>query len=162
MAGPYVKQGALVSTPYNTISMLRTMEEILGLEAMNLNDAAAKPMADIFDPGRRTWSFTATPSAMLYNSTLPLPPRQTKAELQRPTHDAAYWAKVTEGMDFSTEDRVDPARLNEVLWRGIMGNRPYPAIPTGLDLRKNRKELLDGYGAGNSKLTGAETTASPS
>jgi len=29
VAGAYVKQGALVSTPYNTINFLRTMEEVL-------------------------------------------------------------------------------------------------------------------------------------
>ena len=39
VAGAYVKQGALVSTPYNTIDFVRTMEEVLGLPPMNLNDA---------------------------------------------------------------------------------------------------------------------------
>ena len=31
MAGAYVKQGAVVSTPYNTLDFVRTMEEVLGL-----------------------------------------------------------------------------------------------------------------------------------
>ena len=48
VAGAYVKQGAVVSTPYNTINLIRTMEEVLGLAPMNLNDALAAPMADIF------------------------------------------------------------------------------------------------------------------
>jgi len=63
----------------------------------------------------------------------------------KPTHDAAYWAQVTQGMDFTAEDRVDFATFNHVLWEGLMGNRPYPAGPTGLDLRQNRKELLARY-----------------
>ena len=49
VAGAYVKQGALVSTPYNTIDFVRTMEEVLGLPPMNLNDALARPMTDIFN-----------------------------------------------------------------------------------------------------------------
>jgi hypothetical protein len=32
IVGPYVKQGAVVSTAYNTIDFFRTMEEVLGLK----------------------------------------------------------------------------------------------------------------------------------
>lgn len=39
--GPYVKQGAVVSKPYNTVSMVKTIEEVLGLEPLGLNDALA-------------------------------------------------------------------------------------------------------------------------
>jgi hypothetical protein len=45
----------------------------------------------------------------------------------RSTRDAAYWAKVTAGFDFSDADRVPPERLNQLLWKGLMGNRPFPA-----------------------------------
>src|SRR6202030_3426432 len=44
IVGPYVKQGAVVSTPYNTINFVRTMEDILGIAPLNLNDATALPM----------------------------------------------------------------------------------------------------------------------
>ena len=47
IAGPYVKQKALVSTPYNTVNFIRTMEAILGLDPLNLNDTVAKPMASM-------------------------------------------------------------------------------------------------------------------
>jgi hypothetical protein len=46
----------------------------------------------------------------------------------RPKHDAAYWARVTRGFDFSDADRVPPLRFNQVLWKGLMGKRPYPAM----------------------------------
>ena len=75
VAGAYVKQGAVVSTPYNTIDFLRTIEEVLGLPPMNLNDALARPMADIFNTTPSTWSFTATPSAISLQHALPLPPK---------------------------------------------------------------------------------------
>ena len=50
-----------------------------------------------------------------------------------------------QGMDFTAEDRVDFAAYNRILWKGMMGNKPYPAAPTGLDLRQNRDELLARY-----------------
>ena len=44
---PYVKRKALDSTQYTTVSMMRTMELILGLEPLSQFDAAAKPMFGI-------------------------------------------------------------------------------------------------------------------
>ena len=70
-----------------------------------------------------------------------------KADLvvPKPAHDAQYWARATEGMDFTSEDRFDFARYNRILWNGLMGNKPYPAAPTGIDLRQDREELLARY-----------------
>ena len=146
VAGAYVKQGALVSTPYNTINFLRTIEEVLGLPPMNLNDALAAPMADIFNTTPSVWSFTATPSPLLYYTQLPIaPPKPAGMTAPKPAHDAKYWARVTKGLDFSDADRVDGEDFNRILWKGMMGDKPYPAAPTGLDLRQNRAELLARY-----------------
>ncbi|MEI7893555.1 MAG: hypothetical protein WCI05_10710, partial [Myxococcales bacterium] len=120
---------------------LRTIEEVLGLPPMNMNDALARPMADIFNTTPSPWSFTASPSAYLHATTLPIP-KATGLRVPKSTHDAKYWARVTKGMDFSSEDRFDFAQYNRILWRGLMGNKAYPATPTGLDLRQNRAELL--------------------
>jgi len=145
VAGAYVKQGALVSTPYNTLDFVRTIEEVLGLPQMNLNDALARPMADVFNTIPTAWSFTATPSAYLYNTSLPLPPKAASLILPKSTHNAKYWARVTKGMDFTEADRIDSAVYNRILWKGMMGDQPYPAGPTGLDLRQNREKLLASY-----------------
>jgi len=45
-----------------------------------------------------------------------------------PAHDAAYWDSVTAGFDFSEADQVPPALFNRVLWKGLMGDKPYPAV----------------------------------
>ena len=145
VAGAFVKQKAVVPTPYTTINFVRTIEEVLGLPPLNLNDALAAPMADVFNTTASPWSFTATPSAYLYNTNLPLPSKTASSLIPHSTHNAKYWARVTRGMDFSDADRVDSAVYNRILWRGMMGNRPYPAGPTGLDLRGNRQELLANY-----------------
>ena len=144
IVGPYVKQHALVSTSYNTVDFIRTIEEVLGLAPLNLNDSVAVPMADVFDPTLTTWSFTSTPSALLANTTLPIPQNLFAGmKSMKPRHDSAYWTEVTKGMDFSVEDRIDFNKYNHILWKGMMGDKPYPETPTGLDLRQNRTELLD-------------------
>jgi len=146
VVGPYVKHSAVVSTSYNTLSMYRTIEDILGTGHSNLNDALAVPMADVFDTKQKDWTFKAVPSDYLYtNTTLPLPAMAAGHHILFPTHNAAYWAKVTQGMDFSAEDRIDSGRYNHILWEGLMGSKPYPSFRSGLDLRSNRQELLERY-----------------
>jgi DNA-binding beta-propeller fold protein YncE len=147
VAGAYVKQGAVVSTQYNTIDFVRTMEEVLGIKPMNINDALARPMADIFNKTPSAWSFTAVPSPYLYGTDLAseLPARPVGMVVPKSTHSAKYWARVTRGMDFSSEDKFNFASYNRILWKGLMGNKPYPAVATGKDLRKNRKEYLADY-----------------
>ncbi len=148
IVGPYVKQNALISSAYNTVDFVRTIEEVLGLSPLNLNDSVAVPMADVFDLSQTQWDYTATASELLVGKGLPLPSNMPKtARIPQPTHDATYWAKATEGMDFSAEDRIDFTKYNHILWQGLMGNKPYPEAPSGLDLRRNRAELLSKYHA---------------
>lgn len=101
---------------------------------MNLNDALAKPMTDVFNQTLllsnqppAPWSFMAAPAAMLYNTQLLLPPKPLGLVVPKPKHDAKYWAPVTKGMDFTDADRVDPLEFNRILWKGMIGNKPYPA-----------------------------------
>jgi DNA-binding beta-propeller fold protein YncE len=143
VAGAYVRN-ALVDTAYNTIDFVRTMEEVLGLQPMNLNDAVANPMTDVFNTvPNREWTFTAVPASILYCTNLPLP--QPGRPCNNPTPDSKYWARVTQGMDFTDADRVDGGVFNRILWKGMMGDKPYPAAPTGIDLRQNRDKLLADY-----------------
>ncbi|MDR5727288.1 MAG: putative Ig domain-containing protein [Terriglobia bacterium] len=142
VVGAYVKNG-VVSKAYNTLDFVRTMEEVMGLPPMNLNDALATPMTDIFNTNPLPWSFTAVPPAILYCTKLPLPlPAQP---CTNPTPNVAYWTRVTKGMDFSDADLVDGGQFNHILWKGLMGNRPYPSRPSGKDLRQNREKLLAHY-----------------
>jgi DNA-binding beta-propeller fold protein YncE len=130
--------------------MFRTIEDILGTGHQNLNDALALPMADVFDTKQKKWTFSATPSGLLCGDSLltdlPAGACDNVVKLY-PTHTAAYWAKVTEGMDFSMEDKVDGAQFNRILWKGLMGDKPYPSTPSGVDLHANRQQLLERYRA---------------
>jgi DNA-binding beta-propeller fold protein YncE len=144
VAGPYVKHGAVVSTHYATPNMLRTIEEVLGLNELGVHDAGLPPMTDAFDVTQANWTYQATPAPVLFNTTLPLdpPPTLNLATIPKPSHDAAWWEERTKGFDFSKEDRVDPEQFNRVIWYGLMGDKPYPTSRSGLDLRQNREQLL--------------------
>jgi YVTN family beta-propeller protein len=147
IVGPYVKQGgAVVSTQYNTINFLRTIERVLGLPPAHLNDASAQPMADVFDVSQATWTYKAAPASILYNTALPLPPMQAGLPIPKPAHDASYWARVMSGFDFSDADRVDPNAFNRILWQGMKGNQVYPGDANPKQSHKLYKEALQRKG----------------
>ena len=62
VASPYARRRAVVSTQYNTTSLLRTIEQILGLPPMNQFDASAEPLRDCFTDTPDLTPFTALPS----------------------------------------------------------------------------------------------------
>lgn len=144
VVGPYVKQGKVVSEFYTTISLLRTIEDILGLQHLNIYTATQSPMTEVFDLRHREWTFNAIPSPYLYNTQLRFPRgRIAQTEIPKPSHDAAYWAEKTAKFDFTKEDNFgDPAKFNRVVWEGLKGNVPYPSERSGADLRRNRGQIL--------------------
>jgi hypothetical protein len=134
VVGPYVKQREVVSTRYNQVNALRTIEDILGTQHINLNTAFQRPMADVFDlHSSGEWTYAAEASTVLRTTTLALAAGDTGVKFAagpniKPKHNAAYWAKVTAGFDFSEADQVPAAQFNRVLWAGLMGRQPYPAL----------------------------------
>ena len=144
VVGPYVRQGALVSTRYTTVNLLRTIETVLGLKPMGLNDALAMPMADLFDPAQAQWTYRAEAADVLHSTQLPIPADRFMASQSAracPVRTADWWAAAMKGQDFSSEDRLDTARFNSALWLGL-GSGPEPTIRDGKDLREHRTELL--------------------
>ena len=43
-------------------------------------------------------------------------------------------------MDFTHEDRADPQKLNVILWKDAMGDKPVPALL--LEKRKKQKKMM--------------------
>jgi DNA-binding beta-propeller fold protein YncE len=150
VAGPYVKQGKVVSTYYTTVNMVRTIEEVLGLPHQNLHDGGVLPMTEVFDASKAKWTFNAKPSQYLRNTTLPINWAaygvSTGDAAPMPTHDAAWWEEQTSGLSFAQADHVDPQLFNRILWKGLMGDKPYPTVRSGKDLRESRSELLKSAG----------------
>src|SRR6202020_193559 len=147
---PYSRRGVTISTNYNTINMLRTIEDVMGINHLNFRDADAAPMADLF-----TRKPDFTPYSAIIPGDLCAPPvdpnlvpacNNPTAKITSPVpslHDSAWWAAKTKGFDFSDADRVDSDAFNRVLWEGTMGdNVPYPTVRNRQDLRQNRAQLI--------------------
>jgi YVTN family beta-propeller protein len=109
---PYTKRNALDSTQYQTVSMIRTMELILGLPPLSQFDAAATPMSASF-----TDKADLTPYAC----------ESARINLDAVNSPLAYGAERSNAMDFSEYDRIDDFELNEILWRAVKGeDAPLP------------------------------------
>jgi hypothetical protein len=153
--------------------MIRTIEDILGLEPLGLTDALAAPMTEVFEETLRPWTYTALVAEVLRTTELPLPPRTASNSLPltesvlafaKPRHDAAYWQKAMGWQNFKVEDKLDPKRFNEALWRGLMGEEtPYPEVRHGRDLSHDRQRLLSAYRQSMLRQVGspAEKTSAP-
>ncbi len=61
--GPYVKRGAVVHDRYDQLSMLRTVELILGLNPLNFDDAMAVPMFGVFSSRPDFSKYVAAPAS---------------------------------------------------------------------------------------------------
>jgi len=151
---PYTRRGGeLISTNYNTVNMIRTMEDVLGIEYLGINDANALPMSDAF-----TKSPDLTPYTAILPGNLCEDPVDTdllgitaacndasipKTVAVKSRHNASWWANAFKGFDFEELDNLDSEAFNLVLWAGIKGEHvSYPANRSGADLRKNRKQLI--------------------
>jgi phosphoesterase family protein len=134
VVGPYVKKGKLISTRYGQVNALRTIEDVLGTQHINLNTAFQQPMEDVFDIlSSGEWSYSAEASTVLSTTMLALAETDkgvifAAGPKLTPQHDAAYWDKVTTGFDFSQADQVPPLQFNRVVWTGLMGGKPYPVF----------------------------------
>jgi hypothetical protein len=106
---PYAKHHAVDSTFYNTTSVLRTIELILGLKPMTMFDVAAHPMAN---------AFTATPDMTTYINETPRVPLDVKNPMTGPL------AERSNKLDFRESDRADPRELNDILWLAVKGTTP--------------------------------------
>jgi DNA-binding beta-propeller fold protein YncE len=100
---------------YTTVSMVHTMESLLGLPPMNLFDAHAPLMAPLFSgPGTQ-------PSYQADDKNL------RNGLIYKVNEKRAVGAKASSLMDFSKPDAVDTKKLNAILWRDAKGTAPLGA-----------------------------------
>ena len=117
---PYAKRGETVSTYYNTTSLLRTIEQILGLPPMNIFDASATPMFDCFQD-----TPNLAPFEHLANN-VPLDQMNGDPQALRDPQLRAD-AIASAAMNFREIDRAPEDALNRILWRAMKGpDVPYP------------------------------------
>jgi YVTN family beta-propeller protein len=112
VVSPYCKRGVVDSTPYTQMSMLRTMELILGLPPLTQYDAGATPMFSVFGK-----TATETPYTVV----------QPKVDLLAKNTAASPGAQASAKMDFDEPDEAPEDELNRILWLAVKGpEAPYP------------------------------------
>lgn len=142
VVGPYVKQGAVVHERYSTVNMVRTIEDVLGLGHLTINDEYQRPMTDVFDLKQAAWNYqaiTPAPIAKILDEALKL---NHNAKSFHDAEPAEYWARQTRGFDWSHEDRVPAVLFNQIIWKGLTGGLPYPAARSKQDLSSDRPAVL--------------------
>ncbi|MFM8360013.1 MAG: alkaline phosphatase family protein, partial [Verrucomicrobiota bacterium] len=119
-ASPYAKRGQVVSTQYNTTSILRTIGQILGMAPMNQFDASATPMFDCFTDTPDLRPFTAVPNNVPLDQMNPDPKALVDPVLRKD-------AIVSSRLNFREVDKAPEDVLNRILWRSMRGSQePYP------------------------------------
>jgi YVTN family beta-propeller protein len=117
----YNRPGELIHEFHNTVSFIRTMELMLGIEPMNQLDATAVPV-DIFQN---------EPDLTPYEAILP---DVALDNLMNPPRDAqnAYWIDRTLEQNLVHADMADPGALNEIIWFSVRG--PGSPMPHAVQL----------------------------
>ncbi|MET7659437.1 bifunctional YncE family protein/alkaline phosphatase family protein [Streptomyces sp. NPDC005463] len=144
---PWARHGVVDSHYYSQITMIRTIEQILGVHPMNQKDSAASPMREAFSRTADVTPFKALPNRTSLTAGLKTPPScglDTPAP-QNPNAAAAPSAKVPAdkqklaaqwdawksqqrltGRD-AKPDFANPAQMNHFTWyQTHEWSKPYP------------------------------------
>jgi YVTN family beta-propeller protein len=114
---PWVKRDFVDHTMYSTSSLIRTMEIILDLPPMTQYDAAATPQMR---------AFTDQPDFA------PLDRLAPKIDLDAMNPSTGELAERSKKLDFSDDDRADPAEFNAILWKWRKPGQPKPPTVNGM------------------------------
>lgn len=107
VVGARVKRGFVDHTHYTTASVLRTIEEILGLPPMNQYDAGATTMFKLQADAPDTRPWVAQQPLVNLN------------EVNAPSADG----KTSQSLNFDEADAANPATVNAILWRYAMAHK---------------------------------------
>ena len=110
---PYTKRGSVDSTFYSQVSMVKTIELIMGVPPMSLFDLIANDMRA---------SFQSTPDLTPYES---LEPTQSLFDVN-PNLNALHGqakadALASSKMDWKDPDDAPAEQVNQILWRNAKG-----------------------------------------
>lgn len=114
---PKAGESAVVDSRfYSTVSVLRTMETLLGVPPMNNNDAFASLISSLFTgPGDQPpfdADYSNRENGLIYTA----------------NKRNAVGAAASMKMDFTHADRAPTDKLNLILWQDVRGAQPPPAM----------------------------------
>lgn len=112
---PFARSGAVIHTRYDLLSVVRSIELIIGIKPLGLNDALATPMYDVFAPTR----VDPAPFGVV-------PVGIDLLERNSPASPDSQWSTK---LDLSRPDRVSQDKLDAILWHSVYGADSAPAPP---------------------------------
>jgi YVTN family beta-propeller protein len=120
VVSPYARSGAVVHTRYDLLSVVRSIELILGLSPLSINDALATPMYSVFSP---------TPTNL--EPVTALVPAVDLLEQNTAASPDSMWSSR---LELDKPDRVAQSDLDVILWHSVHGadSPPPPAGPNAV------------------------------
>jgi hypothetical protein len=113
---PYAARSAVVHTRYDQLSMIRSIELILGMRPLGLFDALATPMYD---------AFGSTPV-----NSAPFAANPEQVDLLARNANTATNRALSAGLDLNHGvDRIPQRTLDAVLWKSVHGAEATPPPP---------------------------------
>lgn len=114
LISPYTHRGMIEHRHFQTASVLKTLEQILGMGSLTYFDDRAPSLLVDFEPVPKVDAYTA------------LPPAVSLTEMNTPESPGAaeslHW-------DFTHPDRAPESALNRVIWQSIRGRDSLPPAP---------------------------------
>ncbi|MFE4173218.1 alkaline phosphatase family protein [Streptomyces sp. NPDC056909] len=144
---PYAQHGVVDSHYYSQITMIRTIEQILGIRPMNQKDSAATPMASAFTKKPDLTPFTALPNRIPLTDGVktapscgvdtPAPQNPQAAAVPATKVPASMTALANEWNDWKSHQRLTgphavpdyapPAQMDRLTWyESHNWSKPYP------------------------------------
>jgi hypothetical protein len=115
---PWSKMKSTMRTNYNTTSVVRTIEQILGIPPMNIGDATAMPMFDCFTQAPDLTPYRAVPNR--------IPLDEMNKSLFELKGTALHYARKNLDPQFDHIDSGDDDLFNRIIWFAMKGNKAYP------------------------------------
>jgi len=105
------RPGALIHEFHSTVSLIRTIELLLGLPPMNQLDASAVPID----------AFRSEPDLTPYRAALPQVALDNLLNPVEPSGRGAYWMERSLEQNLAHADMADARTLNEIIWYSVRG-----------------------------------------
>jgi YVTN family beta-propeller protein len=112
---PYTQTGAVDSTFYSTVSVLKSIEQILGIGPLTQFDAAATPMTN---------AFSSTPNLAPYTAIKP-----DDSVLNEQNSVRSVMAAASAKLDLSRADAAPTGLLNAAIWKSVKGAKSVMPAP---------------------------------
>jgi hypothetical protein len=115
---PYSVLNKTIHTKYNQTSVVRSIEQILGIPPMNVIDATAMPLFDCFSNTKTNYQYRHIKNR--------IPLNEMNKSFTSLKGKALHYAKLSANSAYKEIDGGADDLMNQILWFDAKGLTPYP------------------------------------